>query len=88
MGVAPVLAVSAITRAECDYWTGAWAPAYADATEALQWAEEFGQIGVAAYSRTVLARLGQRAVYSWKVQVPQTPSLDRCTLVSSAAQAE
>lgn len=57
VGVAPVLAVSAITRAECDYWTGAWAPAYADATEALQWAEEFGQIGVAAYSRTVLARL-------------------------------
>ena len=38
------------------------------------------------WARTVLARLGQRAVYSWKVQVPQTPGLVRCTLVSSPAQ--
>ena len=33
----------------------------------------------------VLARLGQRAVYSWKVHVPQTFLLERCTLVSSTA---
>src|SRR5512135_2876719 len=36
-------------------------------------------------ARTVLARLGQRAVYSWKVQVPQTSLLLRWTLVSSTA---
>jgi hypothetical protein len=28
------------------------------------------------------ARLGQRAVYSWKVQVPQTSGLLRCVFVS------
>ena len=32
------------------------------------------------------ARLGQRAVYSWKVQVPQTWGLERWTLVSSTAE--
>src|SRR5512144_1030145 len=36
-------------------------------------------------ARTVAARLGQRAVYSWKVQVPQTSWLLRWTLVSSTA---
>ena len=30
------------------------------------------------------ARLGQRAVYSWKVQVPQTWGLERWTLVCTA----
>src|SRR5262249_43579492 len=35
------------------------------------------------WARTVVARLGQRAVYSWKVQVPQTSGLLRWTLVSS-----
>ncbi len=35
------------------------------------------------WARTVGARLGQRAVYSWKVQVPQTWGLERWTLVSS-----
>ena len=38
------------------------------------------------WARTVVARLGQRAVYSWKVQVPQTWGLLRWTLVSSPAQ--
>src|SRR5438046_4913164 len=38
------------------------------------------------WARTVLARLGQRAVYSWKVQVPQTWGLPRWTLVSSTAE--
>src|SRR3954451_6071287 len=37
------------------------------------------------WARTVVARLGQRAVYSWKVQVPQTSSPERWTLVSSTA---
>src|SRR3954471_22558958 len=36
-------------------------------------------------ARTVGARLGHRAVYSWKVQVPQTFSPERWTLVSSTA---
>ena len=38
------------------------------------------------WARTVVARLGQRAVYSWKVQVPQTWGLQRWTLVSSTAE--
>src|SRR3974377_532095 len=38
------------------------------------------------WARTVAARLGQRAVYSWKVQVPQTWGLQRWTLGSSTAQ--
>ena len=38
------------------------------------------------WARTVEARLGQRAVYSWKVQTPQTSLLVRWTLVSSPAQ--
>ena len=38
------------------------------------------------WARTVGARLGQRAVYSWKVQVPQTSGLLRWTLVSSTAE--
>jgi hypothetical protein len=37
-------------------------------------------------ARTVVARFGQRAVYSWKVQVPQTCSPERWTLVSSTAE--
>ena len=37
-------------------------------------------------ARTVWARLGQRAVYSWKLQVPQTRLLVRWTLVSSMAE--
>ena len=36
-------------------------------------------------ARTVAARFGHRAVYSWKVQVPQTSALPRCTLESSTA---
>ena len=39
------------------------------------------------WARTVAARLGQRAVYSWKVQVPQTWGLERWTLVSLTAEA-
>ena len=38
------------------------------------------------WARTVLARLGHRAEYSWNVQVPQTSGLVRWTLVSSPAQ--
>src|SRR5690348_1911593 len=38
-----------------------------------------------AHSYAVPARLGQRAVYSWKVQVPQTSALERWALVSSSA---
>jgi hypothetical protein len=37
-------------------------------------------------ARTVAARLGQRAVYSWNVQVPQACSPERWTFVSSTAE--
>jgi len=44
-------------RSDVDRWTGHWATAYADATEALRWAEELHQVGSLAYSLGCLARL-------------------------------
>ena len=38
------------------------------------------------WARTVVARLEQRVVYSWNVQVPQACLPDRWTLVSSTAE--
>lgn len=56
-GVATPLPVCLGARAELDWWTGLWASAYADATEALQWGGELHQIGTVGYSLTLLARL-------------------------------
>jgi DNA-binding CsgD family transcriptional regulator len=43
--------------AEIGWWTGQWTTAYADATEALQWATENGQPGLLGYGLSMLARI-------------------------------
>lgn len=56
-GAPAVLAVALGVRSELEWWTGQWAPAYADATESLQWAEETGQSAAIGYSLALLARI-------------------------------
>lgn len=56
-GAPSALAMALGSRGELDWWTGNWAAAYADATEALHWAEELGQVGLAAHELTALGRL-------------------------------
>ena len=43
--------------AEIGWWSGQWTTAYADATEALQWATENGQPGLLGYGLSMLARI-------------------------------
>lgn len=55
---APSLLPYALTAlSELDRWAGRWPAAYANASEALQWAVELGQAGTAGYSLACLARL-------------------------------
>ena len=42
---------------ELGWWTGRWASAYADATEALQWAEEMNQAGLIGHALSQLSRI-------------------------------
>jgi DNA-binding CsgD family transcriptional regulator len=42
---------------ELGWWTGEWAPAYADATDSLQWAQELNQTGLIGYGLSLLARI-------------------------------
>jgi DNA-binding CsgD family transcriptional regulator len=53
----PILAFALAISAEIGWWSGRWATAYADATEALQWATENGQPGLLAYGLSMLARI-------------------------------
>ncbi len=43
--------------AEIGWWSGQWTTAYADATEALQWATENSQPGLVGYGLCMLARI-------------------------------
>lgn len=52
-----VLALALGGRGELDWWTGRWAAAYADVTEALHWAEELGQVISVSYALSALGRL-------------------------------
>jgi DNA-binding CsgD family transcriptional regulator len=52
-----ILAFALATSAEIGWWTGQWATAYADATEAVQWATENGQPGLIGYGLSMLARI-------------------------------
>ncbi|MGH3991006.1 MAG: hypothetical protein ACRDSN_00920, partial [Pseudonocardiaceae bacterium] len=51
------LALALGGRCELAGWTGHWAAAYADATEALHWAEELGQVSAVSYALSALGRL-------------------------------
>ena len=53
----PILAFALAISAEIGWWSGQWTTAYADATEALQWATENGQPGLVGYSLSMLARI-------------------------------
>ena len=46
MGAPAILSLALGLSSELGWWTGRWASAYADATEALQWAEELNQAGL------------------------------------------
>lgn len=55
---APLLLGFALgVQAETDWWAGRWTAAYADASEALGWADELGQPHNRAFVATFLARL-------------------------------
>ncbi|MFJ3306462.1 AAA family ATPase [Streptomyces sp. NPDC086549] len=51
-----LLPYALLGRCEVEMWTR-WPMARADATEALRWAEEFGQVAMAGYALVLLARL-------------------------------
>jgi DNA-binding CsgD family transcriptional regulator len=51
-----ILSFALGVSAELEWWTGQWTTAYADATEALQWAAEYGQPALVGYSLGLLAR--------------------------------
>jgi DNA-binding CsgD family transcriptional regulator len=52
-----MLAFALAVSAEIGWWSGQWATAYADATEAMQWATENDQPGLLAYGLAMLARI-------------------------------
>jgi DNA-binding CsgD family transcriptional regulator len=53
----PILAFALTVSAEIGWWNGQWTTAYADATEALQWATENGHPGLLGYGLSMLARI-------------------------------
>lgn len=65
------------TRTELGIWTGRWADAAADATEALAWAEELGQILWVGHGLTYLARLEAMRGNRARGEELITHSLDR-----------
>jgi DNA-binding CsgD family transcriptional regulator len=56
-GAASVLALALVVHSELDRWTGNWPAAYADATEALHWAEELRQVTTLGSALIALARI-------------------------------
>jgi DNA-binding CsgD family transcriptional regulator len=56
-GAPAILSLALGLSSELGWWTGRWAPAYADATESLQWAEEMNQFGLIGYGLTLLSRI-------------------------------
>ncbi|GAA3975422.1 LuxR family transcriptional regulator [Streptomyces plumbiresistens] len=71
-GAPATLAYALGARGELDRWAGLWSAAYADATEALHWAEELHQMGAIGYSLLSLARLdaarGERALCEERIE--------------------
>ena len=57
MGAPAILSLALGLSSELGWWTGQWAPAIADATESLQWAEELNQAGLIGYSLSLLSRI-------------------------------
>ena len=57
MGAPAILSLALGLSSELGWWTGRWAPAYADAAESLQWAQETNQVGLIGYSLSQLSRI-------------------------------
>ena len=57
MGAPTILSLALGLSSELGWWTGRWATAYADATEALQWAEEMNQPGLIGHALSQLSRI-------------------------------
>ena len=57
MGAPAILSLALGLSSELGWWTGRWATAYADATEALQWAEEMNQPGLIGHALAQLSRI-------------------------------
>jgi tetratricopeptide (TPR) repeat protein len=56
-GAPAILSLALGLSSELGWWTGRWASAHADATEALQWAEELNQAGLIGYGLSQLSRI-------------------------------
>ena len=65
-GASAALAFALTIRSDVGFRTGHWSSAYADALEALQWAEELQQLSMIGYSLLSMARIegarGQRGL--------------------------
>jgi DNA-binding CsgD family transcriptional regulator len=65
-GASAALAFALTIRSDVGFRTGQWSSAYADAAEALQWAEEMQQLSMIGYSLLAMARIeaarGQRGL--------------------------
>jgi DNA-binding CsgD family transcriptional regulator len=57
LGTPTILSLASGLSSELGWWTGEWAPAFADATESLQWAQELNQLGLIGYSLAQLSRI-------------------------------
>jgi DNA-binding CsgD family transcriptional regulator len=56
-GAPAALPIALGARAELEWWQGRWAAAYADAADALRWAEELQHTSVIGYALSCIARL-------------------------------
>jgi DNA-binding CsgD family transcriptional regulator/tetratricopeptide (TPR) repeat protein len=57
LGAPAILSRALSLFGELGWWTGRWDSAYADAAEALQWAEEMNQIGLIGHALSQLSRI-------------------------------
>ena len=57
MGAPAILSLALGLSSELGWWTGRWAPAHADAAEALRWAKELNQAGLIGYGLSQLSRI-------------------------------
>ena len=57
VGAPAILSLALGLSRELGWWTGRWNSAYADATEALQWAEEMNQVGLIGQALSQLSRI-------------------------------
>ena len=91
-GASAALAFALTIRSDVGFRTGQWSSAYADAVEALQWAEEMQQLSMIGYSLVAMARIeaarGQRGLCEEHIDLSLRrtgPSGTDCLLVYQAA---